>query len=113
MNLGEHIIIELYQCDEDSIDSVSFVESSLTEAAQISECKILNKYFHKFSPQGVTGIIAVCESHFSIHTWPEHRYCAIDIFCCKEGLDNSIEFLIKAFKSKKVQIKKIKRGIIE
>ena len=64
MNLGEHIIIELYQCDEDSIDSVSFVESSLTEAAQISECKILNKYFHKFSPQGVTGIIAVCESHF-------------------------------------------------
>jgi S-adenosylmethionine decarboxylase len=112
MNLGEHIIIDLHQCDEHLINSVDFIESSLTRAVEIAGCQIINKYFHKFSPQGVTGIIAVCESHFSIHTWPEHQYCAIDIFCCKDGLDDSIEFLIKAFKSKKVQIKKIKRGII-
>ena len=92
MNLGEHIIVELYQCDEDSIDSVSFIESSLTEAVKISECEILNKYFHKFSPQGVTGIIAVCESHFSIHTWPEHRYCAIDIFVAKKVLMTVLSF---------------------
>lgn len=113
MNLGQHIIIELHQCDEDSINSLSFVESSLTEAVNIAKCKILNKYFHKFSPQGITGIIAVCESHFSVHTWPEHKYCAIDIFCCKDNLEGSLEHLIKCFKSKKVQIKRIKRGIVQ
>lgn len=112
MNTAKHIILDLYDCDSNLINSVEFVESALTKAVEISGCKILNKYFHKFSPQGVTGVICVCESHFSIHTWPEHKYCAIDIFCCKDNIDDSLEYLIKAFKSKKVQIKRIKRGIV-
>ena len=112
MNLAKHILLDLYDCNFDLINSVEFVESALTKAVEISECKILNKYFHKFSPQGVTGIICVCESHFSIHTWPEHNYVAIDIFCCKENTKKSIEYLCEKFKSKKVQIKKIERGFI-
>jgi S-adenosylmethionine decarboxylase len=112
MNLAKHILIDLHDCDSNLINSVEFVESVLTKAVEISGCKILNKYFHKFSPQGVTGVICVCESHFSIHTWPEHKYCAIDIFCCKEGTDKSVEYLCKNFKAKKKSIKINDRGKI-
>jgi S-adenosylmethionine decarboxylase len=112
MNLAKHIILDLYDCDFDLINSVEFVKSVLTKAVEISECKILNKYFHKFSPQGVTGIICVCESHFSIHTWPEHNYVAIDIFCCKENTKKSIEYLCEKFKSKNKSIKTVNRGEI-
>ena len=113
MNIAEHILLDLYDCDFDLVNSLEFVESTLTKAVKIADCEILNKYFHKFSPQGITGIVCVCESHFSIHTWPERNYAAIDIFCCKENTEKSIEYLLKSFKSKKVQIKKIKRGIFE
>jgi S-adenosylmethionine decarboxylase len=100
MALAKHIILDLYDCDIERIDSVEYIESALSEAVELVGCKILNKYFHKFSPQGVTGFICVCESHFSIHTWPEYGYCAIDIFCCKDGTEKSIDFLKKAFGSK-------------
>lgn len=112
MALAKHTLLDLYDCDFDLINSVEFVESTLTKAVEISECKILNKYFHKFSPQGVTGVICVCESHFSIHTWPENNYAAIDIFCCKENTNKSIEYLCQKFKPKKVSTKTINRGKI-
>lgn len=110
MRLAKHIILDLYDCDFDLINSVEFIESTLTKAVKISGCKILNKYFHKFSPQGVTGVICVSESHFSIHTWPEHNYAAIDIFCCKDDIEKSIEYLCKQFKSQNVSMKTINRG---
>lgn len=112
MALAKHVILELYDCDIDSINSIELVESSLIRAVKISGCKILSKYFHKFSPQGVTGIVAVCESHFSIHTWPEHKYCAVDIFCCKEDISLSVDFLKTAFKSQRSEIKTITRGLV-
>jgi len=112
-NSAKHTIVDLYECDFDSINSKNFVETSLLEAVKISECKILKKYFHKFSPCGVTGFVCVSESHFSIHTWPENNYAAIDIFCCKGEVEKSIDYLIKAFKCKNKKIKTIKRCKID
>ena len=108
--LGKHIILDLYDCDRKLLDDVEFCKYILTEAANAADCKILNTYFHKFEPQGLTGIIAVCESHFSIHTYPEHGYAAIDVFCCKDKLGASVDLLKTAFKSKKSQINEIARG---
>lgn len=109
--LGQHVILDLHECDRDLLNSLDFVEVVLVEAANIAQCNILNKYFHKFSPQGVTGVVAVSESHFSIHTWPEHGYCAVDVFCCKENIEDAILYLKRAFKSKRLKLKTIKRGL--
>jgi len=109
INSAKHTIIDLYECDFDLINSKSFVEDSLSKAVKIADCKILKKYFHKFSPCGVTGFICVSESHFSIHTWPENNYAAIDVFCCKENVEKSIGYLAKVFKSKSKKIKTLNR----
>ena len=34
----------------------------------------------------MTGIVAIAESHVSIHTWPEFSYAAADIFTCGNDL---------------------------
>jgi len=54
-------------------------------AAKESGATILGESFHQFSPQGVSGVIIIAESHLTVHTWPEHGYAGADIFTCAPG----------------------------
>ena len=57
---------------------------------------------NKFEPQGVTAIALLAESHISIHTWPESRYSAVDIFTCGKQMSPELasEYLIEALLAK-------------
>jgi len=82
--LGRHIIAELYNCDVDKINDVSYVEECMLTAADRSGATVINSTFHHFSPFGVSGVIVIQESHFSIHCWPEYGFASIDIYTCGE-----------------------------
>jgi S-adenosylmethionine decarboxylase len=43
---------------------------------------VVNTSSHQFDPFGYTYLSLLTTSHFSIHTWPEHRSAAVDIFTC-------------------------------
>ena len=114
MGLGRHLIIEMYDCDPLLLDNIDFIEQILIEAAKATKSTILWYKFHKFQPQGVTGIVIVAESHLSIHTWPEFGYAAIDVFTCGTHTDpwKALDVLKEAFKPKRMSVLEIKRGII-
>jgi len=82
--LGRHFIAEFYKCNPVTINSISAFEKIMTEAVTISGATIIKPFFHTFSPQGVSGIIVISESHFAIHTWPEYSYAAVDLFSCSD-----------------------------
>ena len=111
-HLGQHILVEFYNCDKDIIDSEVKISELLTQSAKISNATIIKTTIHKFAPQGVSGVIVIAESHFAIHTWPEFNYVSLDIFSCGNNIDTSkaIEFLKKEFNSTKSEIKHIVRG---
>lgn len=113
-SLGKHLIVELYDCDFDLINDVSQVEKILVEAVAISKATIVQPVFHQFSPHGVSGVVVIAESHFTIHTWPEYGYCALDIFTCGELIDSdaSLVYLQKAFKAGSLSVMEIKRGVL-
>jgi S-adenosylmethionine decarboxylase len=55
----------------------------LRAAALAAGARILHGHFHTFGAGGgVTGVLLLAESHISIHTWPEERFAAVDIFMC-------------------------------
>ncbi|WP_352452604.1 adenosylmethionine decarboxylase [Mesorhizobium sp. M0106] len=60
----------------------AFIETAITKSAQSAGATILFSNFHRFSPEGVSGVLVLAESHISIHTWPEHSYAALDVFMC-------------------------------
>jgi len=81
--LGNHILLECYGCDAELLKNEIKMEQILTDAAKNAHASVLHTYFHKFEQgEGITGIIALAESHISVHTWPEHNYMAIDVFMC-------------------------------
>jgi len=113
--LGKHLIVELYDCDRSLIDRVDQVEAILVEAVRISKATIIKPVFHQFNPHGVSGVVVIAESHFSIHTWPEYGYCALDIFTCGEQIDSdlALQFLKKAFRAKNMSVMELKRGTLD
>lgn len=114
-SLGKHLIAELYDCNRDLIARVDKVEQILVDAVKASKATIVAPVFHQFNPHGVSGVIVIAESHFSIHTWPEYGYCALDIFTCGEIIDadTALQFLKEAFQAKSMSIMEIKRGTLD
>lgn len=113
--LGRQILVEYYSCDESRINDVVFIEQSLINAVKASRATIISHNFHKFSPHGVSGVVVIAESHVAIHTWPEYRYAAVDIFTCGETIDPWIiqESLKSSFDSSNVSSMEMKRGMFK
>ncbi len=80
--LGHHYIAELWECPADVLNTPERLESIARGAAEYARVTVLSSQFHHFTPQGVTGLLLLSESHLSVHTWPEHGYCAMDLFTC-------------------------------
>lgn len=110
--LGTQILLELKQCDREILDDMPYIREALITAAEEAGATIVGQSFHKFEPMGVTGILAISESHIAIHTWPEYAYAAVDIFTCGESFrpHEAADLLIKRLNCKESSLTEIKRG---
>ena len=84
---GRHVLVDFYGCSPALLDDAGHLERALNQAARAAGATVLNSTFHRFSPCGVTGVLAIQESHLAIHTWPEHAFAAVDLFTCGQTLD--------------------------
>src|SRR6195256_2163243 len=111
--LGRHLLLELFDCDLDAINNVEAVKGTLIEAAKRAQATIVDVVFHEFNPFGVSGVVVIAESHLSIHTWPEYRYAAVDIFSCGEVLQPSVaaNYLVEQFAAERTSIVEMQRGM--
>lgn len=110
--LGRHILAEIYGCDFNILNDIKKVEQVMVNAALEAGAEVREFVFHKFSPQGVSGVVVISESHLAIHTWPEIGYAAVDVFTCGERVDpwDALKFLIEGFKAQNHDAKEIERG---
>ena len=108
---GKHYLVEFIDCDASKIKKVKDVKPVLIKAAKVSQATIVKYFFHQYKPFGVTGIILIAESHFSVHTWPENNYVTFDILTCgKMKPMLAVNYLKKSFQAKKVNLKIFSRG---
>ena len=87
--MGRHVISELWGCDFDKLNDVGQIERIFVDAALKSGAEVREVAFHKFAPQGVSGVVIISESHLTIHSFPEHGYASIDVYTCGD-LDPNI-----------------------
>ncbi len=112
--LGTHLLVELGECSTKTLSNLKEVQDILITAAKIAHATIVEVAFHEFSPFGISGMVVIAESHLSIHTWPEYKYAAVDIFTCGKTLKpkKAVEYLIERFQSKNPSVVEVKRGIL-
>ena len=110
--IGRHLIAEFYGCDPVLLDDTERVRTLLLETAACVGATVLGDTFHRFAPQGVSGTVVIAESHLSVHTWPERRYVAVDIYTCG-GLDPrpGFDFLGTRLGATDARFQEIVRGL--
>ena len=113
--LGTHLLLELRDCNPLKLNDLALIQESLLQAARDAGATVIGQIFHQFSPHGVTGVVAISESHLCIHTWPEHSYAAMDIFSCSETFDprKVAQLLIAQLESKDSDVSEFPRGEIK
>tara|TARA_B100000575_G_C22851175_1_gene498041 strand:+ start:273 stop:731 length:459 start_codon:yes stop_codon:yes gene_type:complete len=109
---GAHLIIDMW--DVINLSNTEVIENTLKKIAEACDAQILHIYLHCFDEnQGITGVTVLAESHINIHTWPEVRFAALDIFMCgKTNPVAAIPILESAFKPKLMEVQTVTRGII-
>ena len=114
-SLGRHVLAEIYDADSSVLNNEALIQKIMVDAAVQAKATVVNSVFHKFSPYGVSGVVIIAESHLSVHTWPEHKYAALDFFTCGEEVDPWVAFKVvaKGFKSEKYTTVELKRGMLE
>lgn len=110
--MGRHVISELWGCDFDKLNNMDFIEKTFVDAALKSGAEIREVAFHKFAPQGVSGVVIISESHLTIHSFPEHGYASIDVYTCG-NLDPNIaaDYIAESLNAQTRETMELPRGM--
>jgi S-adenosylmethionine decarboxylase len=110
--MGRHVISELWGCDFEKLNNMELIEQVFVDAALKSGAEVREVAFHKFAPQGVSGVVIISESHLTIHSFPEHGYASIDVYTCGD-LDPNIaaDYIAEALNAQTRENIEIPRGM--
>ena len=106
---GVHLIVDLHGAK--GLDDIDLIETTLRRCVDAAGATLLHIHLHHFTPNGVSGVAVLAESHISIHTWPDAGYAALDLFMCgKADPDRCIPVLRACFKAARVEVNELLRG---
>ena len=107
---GAHLIVDLYHASR--LDDMEHIEETLRRCVDAAGATLLHIHLHHFEPNGgISGVAVLAESHISIHSWPERRYAALDIFMCGDANpDACVPVLRRAFNPEKIAVSEHLRG---
>jgi S-adenosylmethionine decarboxylase len=109
---GHHIIIDIWGAEE--LSNIEKMREVLITGVEKCRATLLHIHLHHFEPNnGISGVAVLAESHVSVHTWPETKFGAFDVFMCGDTDPMKMVDEIKsAFNPEKIYVKKLKRGEI-
>lgn len=81
---GVHFLASYSDCNVDALSNVEALSAIMHDAVEKCGATILSSSSWVFPPDGITMVLLLSESHASIHTYPEHGACFVDLFTCGE-----------------------------
>ncbi len=114
MIVGTEWLIEATGCERSALRDEAVVRSVLDRVIADLGLRSIGSVWHKFDGEGgVTGLVALTESHLACHTYPEHGTATFNLYCCRTRPEWEWETNLQtAFGAKQVSVTKIERGEI-
>ncbi len=111
--MGRHVIAELWGCPADKLNDLQSIEQMMVDAALEAGAEVREVAFHKFAPQGVSGVVIISESHLTIHSFPEHGYASIDVYTCGDRIDPNVacEYITDHLAATRLDAIEVPRGV--
>ena len=110
--MARQLLADLYRCDSAILDDEAALTKAAHEAISALGAVVVEERCHQFDPIGISYIAVISTSHFSIHTWPEYGYAAVDAFSCTDEMpDKIISQLKDAFGSDDARVEIFERQI--
>jgi S-adenosylmethionine/arginine decarboxylase-like enzyme len=76
-------------------NSIERIEDAAQSIASDMNLNVVKKLSHMFSPQGITLVYILSESHLIIHTWPESGVVHVDLVTCSPRLEKEFGSTLK------------------
>jgi len=119
MYLGNHIIVDMFNVNINKMNNINSNEqkkeiwdSFIRKCFNDANITLLKTSWNDFDNKGAfTVLYLLAESHLSIHTWPENKYIALDVFTC--GNSNTpfvVDKIVEYFEPKNKKVFQLKRG---
>lgn len=79
---GIHFIASYKKCNKKRLKKLDSLIATFLISATGSGATIIKHDSYEFNNKGLTAYALLSESHASIHTYPEHSSCFVDLFTC-------------------------------
>lgn len=112
MIVGTEWLIEATGCDAEKLRDEAALRAVFGSIIADLGLKAIDSIWHKFPGEGgVTGLVALTESHLACHTYPEHGTATFNLYCCRTRPEWDWQGNLKnAIAAANVRITKIERG---
>ena len=111
VKVGDHITLDFLGVKKEYCPS--FYENIIHKIAKAAQVGIVNIAKYEFSPQGLTMVALLKESHMSFHTFPEEGIISFDFFTCGKINPNvSLDILKEEIQHSSVVKKEFRRDTI-
>ena len=85
--VGQHLLASYEECAPEKLLGFSELRAQMEKAIALTGATLLAVSDYIFPNGGYTALFLLAESHASIHTYPEHNSCFIDVFTCGTNCD--------------------------
>lgn len=119
-HFGEHITIDGYFGEPALLNDQNRVRAAIDDLPGELGMKKLSStevYFAKGNaikdPGGWSGFVVIEESHISVHTFPGVGFISIDVYTCRNGLNQQqiVNYFTRRFGLQDVEVNFIRRGL--
>src|SRR5438105_1338336 len=112
MIVGTEWLIEATGCEKAALRDETKIRAIFDQVIADLGLRSVGSVWHKFEGEGgVTGLIALTESHLTCHTYPEHGTATFNLYCCRTRPEWDWETNLKAaLGANRVFVTRIERG---
>ena len=69
------------------LEDQTFLQGLARTIIDYFQLSVVDEYWHRYQPIGLTGVYVLQQSSLTLHTWSEYKKLVIDITTCGKRVD--------------------------